>query len=329
MAKTTPRSRNDQAPFGIVLAAGDGTRLAPLVRRLHGDDRPKQFARLCGEVSMLEATLDRMAGLVDRAKTVVVAGAHHEFWAEAQLSPRRGLDLVLQPANRGTAPGILLPLARVLARDPDAAVVITPSDHHFARPARFARAIATALDTANETPSGVCLVAVEAEAPACDLGWIVPVDDGSARLVASFVEKPEPATATTLHRQRALWNTFVMVGAAQAFWRLVEARRPTITQRFARYRDAVGGPREVTVLEEIYRDLPHADFSRDVLAHSRGLGVVAAAGAGWSDWGTPDRVLATLAGSPHSRALAAHLRGAAPGRTLTFDKDRNRLAPGA
>lgn len=63
--------------WNIVLAGGDGTRLRPLTRRLHGDDRPKQFAVLRGERSMLQETLFRMSDVVPTDRTVVVVGEGH------------------------------------------------------------------------------------------------------------------------------------------------------------------------------------------------------------------------------------------------------------
>jgi mannose-1-phosphate guanylyltransferase len=291
--------------WSIVLAAGDGTRLAPLVRRLHGDDRPKQFAVLRGQRSLLQETIQRTAALAAPSRTVVVVSERHRALAREQLGP--ALDVVGQPRNLGTGPGILLPLARVLSRDPGAVVVVTPSDHHFQRPARFLSGIREAARAAVTTSSGLCILGVEADRPATDLGWIVPGEPvpvlPGASMVRRFVEKPDAAQARSLFEGGALWNTFVMVGRAEAFWTLASQLIPLQTRSMKRYLTAVGTRREARALEDVYEDLAPADFSRDVLARAAGLGVVSVDGSGWSDWGTPERLFESLRATSGLAAL--------------------------
>jgi mannose-1-phosphate guanylyltransferase len=302
--------------WNIVLAAGEGTRLAAVVGRLYQDHRPKQFAVLKGDRSLLQETVRRAGRLAPAERTVVVTSARHLGLAREQLGER--IDQVGQPRNVGTGPGILLPLARVLRRDPGATVVVTPSDHHFERPARFTAAVTRAVRACAATGSGLCILAVEAERPATDLGWIVPGEPlgaaGAASRVARFVEKPGPEQARTLFEGGALWNTFVMVGRAEAFWRLAGTFIPAQTRAMERYLSAVGTRRERRILGEVYQGLEAADFSRDVLARAPGLGVVSARGSGWSDWGTPERLLESLRATSDLAALERRMASGA-GRT--------------
>src|SRR5882672_3243328 len=115
--------------WAIVLAAGEGRRLAPLTRALYGWELPKQFAVLHRGRSLLQTTIDRMVPLVPPERTVVVVGRAHRDLAKIQLAEHRGVEIVAQPRNLDTGPGILLPLTHVLVRDPGASVVILPSDH--------------------------------------------------------------------------------------------------------------------------------------------------------------------------------------------------------
>jgi mannose-1-phosphate guanylyltransferase len=315
--------------WSIVLAAGDGTRLAPLVRRLHGDDRPKQFAVLRGQRSLLQETIQRMAALAASSRTVVVVSERHRALARKQLGP--AVDLVGQPRNVGTGPGILLPLARVLSRDPGATVVVTPSDHHFRRPARFISGIREAARDAAATSSGVCILGVEADRPATDLGWIVPDEAVAplpgATLVRRFVEKPDAAQARSLFQGGALWNTFVMVGRAEAFWTLASRLMPAQTRSMNRYRMAVGSPREARVLQGVYEDLAAADFSREVLARAPGLGVVSVDGSGWSDWGTPERLFESLRATSELAALERRMVRGQVAPEEPSQETHNRSAP--
>src|SRR4051812_33488561 len=100
-----------EPPWAIVLAGGEGTRLAALTRAIHGRDVPKQFARLGNARSLLQQTLDRISAVIPARRTVVIVAEAQAEIALPQLRAYRGLEVVLQPANRGTAPGVLLPLA--------------------------------------------------------------------------------------------------------------------------------------------------------------------------------------------------------------------------
>lgn len=98
--------------WSIVLAGGEGTRLAPMIRQWLGEDRPKQYCTFTGTRSMLQHTVDRADILADPSRRVTVVGASHEETARSQLHGRGGV-LVVQPANCDTAPGVFLPLTHI------------------------------------------------------------------------------------------------------------------------------------------------------------------------------------------------------------------------
>jgi mannose-1-phosphate guanylyltransferase len=311
----------------IVLAAGEGTRLSRITQQLYGEPLPKQFAVIKGERSLLQETMARFEPVAPAERTVVVVPERQHQLAERQLVEWSEADVIAQPRNLGTAAGLLLPLARVSAWDSEAVVLVTPSDHEYRAPERFVARVPAALEMAAVARSGVCLFGVTAERPATDLGWIVTrqSDRAAARgaVVSRFVEKPPAEEAAELHRAGGLWNTFVMVGTARAFWQLCARHLPVHAQRFKAYAKAIGTRAEGQILAQTYRELPAADLSRDVLAHTKGLGVIAVDGAGWSDWGTPERVMESLAGTPHLGALRAQL-SAGPAASARFDTEAPR-----
>jgi mannose-1-phosphate guanylyltransferase len=293
-------------PWAVVLAGGDGTRLRPLTRRLYGEELPKQFAAIEGGGSLVQVTLDRLAAHFAPQRTVVVVGKSHEAIARRQLRGYEGIDVVVQPRNLGTGPGLLLPLARIRARDRSARVAVFPSDHYVSRPKPLLESVASALAAAERT--GVTLVGVQADRPETEYGWIVPGHRASRsataiRVVRRFVEKPDRALAEELLRQGALWNTLICVGRAGQFWAAALRHLPRVARLLDLYADRVGRPDEGAFLERLYARMESANFSRDVLEKERGLGVVPVQGSGWSDWGTPRRVLESLRGTPGGRRL--------------------------
>jgi mannose-1-phosphate guanylyltransferase len=301
--------------WAIVLAAGEGSRMALLTRALYGHDLPKQFAALDSEKTLLVRTMERVAPLVPPERTVVVVADAHETVARNQLADFPGVEIVTQPANLGTGPGILLPLAHVIARDPSARVVVFPSDHHVRRSERFNEAVERALRIAPTCESGVVLLGAVADQPSPDLGWIVRGARlrgqlGRAWRVQRFVEKPPHSVATRLFGMGSLWNTLVLAGSAQAIWQLAARHIAPQTELFERYLCRVGRPGVLHARAQLYRQLLPADFSRQVLQAADGLVVVALMAAGWFDCGTPERLLEWLGSSPEMEAQLRRIQAA-------------------
>jgi len=295
-----------------VLAGGEGKRLQPLTRALYGTALPKQFAVLSGQLSLLQATVERAACLVPLHRVLVIVCAAHEQLASKQLERCPGVELAVQPRNLDTAPGILFPLSRILSRDPSARVVILPSDHHLSAPAPFVAAIRLAADATRRESDGLTLLGAVPESPETEYGWIVPGpafrdSHREVRRVERFVEKPPEAIAQRLFEAGGLWNTFVSAGTASAYWTLASRHLPDLTadlESHARIGDLTEAAR---TLEVIYSRTAPVNFSRAILERARSLRVVAVAASGWSDWGSPRRVLRSLAGSPALSTLLARL----------------------
>jgi mannose-1-phosphate guanylyltransferase len=301
-----------ELPYVVVLAGGEGQRLAPLTRALYGTALPKQFAVLAGERSLLQTTIERAATLTTIDRISVVVTAHHEALAQAQLAPYPGVELVVQPRNLDTGPGLLLPLVRILARAGSARVVFLPSDHHVSNAAPIAEALHDA--QAGELGDRISLLGVTPTGPEVEYGWIVRgarVAKTAGYTIQRFHEKPTSAVAEDLWRGGGLWNTFISTGPVRLFWDLAQRYLPSHTRRLERYAVAIGGLDERDALDAAYDGMPASNFSRDVLSHADALAVMPVTGSGWSDWGSPQRVFASLAGTDGHTRLVARIGGAA------------------
>lgn len=204
-------------------------------------------------------------------------------------------DVVYQPADRGTAAGVLLPLLTVLASSPEAIVVITPSDHGVADAGRFRDGIKQAIARARAGSSDVVVFGVEPTVVSADYGWIQPAGTGplarnAFQRVVNFVEKPPLHEAFQLFSLGAVSNTMVIVAKAAALLDHYRQHLPFLTDVLLTASGLQARAREA-FLDDWYPDLPPKDFCRDLLTPSRHLSVYTwPATIGWSDLGTPDRL---------------------------------------
>jgi mannose-1-phosphate guanylyltransferase len=251
---------------------------------------------------MLQHTLDRADRLARPERKATVIARSHEPHARPQFGQRESGIIIRQPANRDTAAGIFLPLAYVRARDPQATVVIYPSDHFMCPEDAFMDVVRSAVCAVQrQFAHKLILVGVRPDSPEREYGWISPgmllgkVDDRPIRAVESFQEKPGLSDALAAMDSGGLWNTLVLAARADLLWDLGWARLPGMMRLFDQLVAAIGTRAENETLEYLYRHVPHGNFSADLLAHaSARTAVIEAEGVVWSDWGQPHRIAETL-----------------------------------
>ena len=287
--------------WAILLAGGDGARLQPLTRRISGDARPKQFCALIEGETLLARTQRRVTLAIRSDRQVVIVNRDHApFFGNLPetLLPGR---LVVQPANRGTAAGILYPLLAVRDLAGDVPVAIFPTDHDVGDDRGLTLAVEHALTTVERLPDRIVLLGVEADYPETEYGWIepgpwpLPFGDESLFPIVRFWEKPSIELVQQLYGRGCLWNSFIMVGRTGAFLDLIAASMPALLQAFAPLIRALGSFREAAVARRVYASLPERGFSEHVLARAcPRLLALKLKGVGWTDLGSPARVLASL-----------------------------------
>lgn len=295
--------RDSNSVWVIVLAAGDGRRLRRLTTTRSGLAIPKQFCSLEHGPSLLQEAIERAGGIAARERICTIVAAQHERWWSEQLSAVPAGNVIVQPDNRGTANGVLLALLSVLERDPEARIVLLPSDHHVRDESQLARSLRYAASSPDAARLPIVLLGLEPRCADTQLGYIVPHREPGCEAcldhaVERFVEKPTAARAAALVSQGALWNTFIIAADGTALLSLFEQCSADIV---AAMRSVIRGPRHGAQVHEdlarLYQLLPELDFSRSVLQGQEShLRVLSVPECGWSDLGTPDRVAEALKG---------------------------------
>jgi mannose-1-phosphate guanylyltransferase len=297
--------------WAIVLAAGEGSRLRDLTTSPDGTAIPKQFCSLLGVRSLLEDAIERASSIVPAKRIcAIVADQHRSLWAQnAGVKALHVSNVFAQPANRGTAIGVLYSLLHVLNQDPDAHVVLVPADHYVGAESTLARTLRAAMDRLERSPSQVVLLGLEPEEADTELGYILPgaADPDGGHAVAQFIEKPSLAVARDIIAKGGLWNGFIVAASAQTLLHFFVPRFATIVVEMhlllSRYLTAPEVDR--TPLIDFYERLPTLDFSRDILQDQTiRLCVLRVPRCGWNDLGTPRRVGQTLRQARSSKTMA-------------------------
>ncbi len=303
----------------VVLAAGDGTRLRSLTTSFCGKTVPKQFCSLYEGPSLLHEALSRAEAVASTSRTCAVVAEQHRQWWEGALDSLPVANVIVQPENRGTANGILLPILHILEREPDAQIVLLPSDHHVRQEPILAASLRKAVEQLRWRFDEAVLLGLQPEETDPELGYIVPgrSDGKGALTVAHFVEKPSFAQASELIERGALWNAFIVVASARALLAMFKESIPQVVSRMSaavkRDLDAGAGTRATT---ELYSALPTIDFSKEILsAQESRLRVLPVPRCGWSDLGTPKRVADALCRTSHP-AVVKQLPGVFGGLSL-------------
>lgn len=297
----------------IILAGGEGTRLAELTRRFDGVHVPKQFCALLGANTLLEETRRRVHLLVASERISYVLNKDHERFFSPLLADVPGRNLIVQSKNRGTAPAILYSLLRLAESEPRASVLLMPSDHHVGDEAALTKYLDLAFAAVEERPRLTVLIGIMADAPETGYGWIEPAakkNSESRRLfpVRRFWEKPSRAVASELMAAGCLWNTFMMVGRLSTLLGLFVATMPQFVTAFTKIRASFGTVFEEEIVGRFYQGLRSSDFSKHVLEPvATNLSVLPIHDVGWTDLGEPkrvERVLASMSLKQKEQAVA-------------------------
>ena len=285
----------------VIMAGGAGTRFWPMSRQ----DLPKQFLALAGEKSLLRETFERLSPLVDAERIWVVSGALHvrKVWEELPEVPRE--NILGEPVGRNTAPCIGIAAQQVLARDPDACLLVSPADHVIRPAAVFAASVQAALDflggLKDRDEPWTLTFGIVPRYAATGFGYIERGEElsvtagapGEAALpfrahrVRKFKEKPsEDVAREYVASGQFYWNSGIFLWRAAGVQRLIELHIPGLAHGLSEIRKMAQDPGGIqAALAARFASLPSISIDYGVLEPAKNVAVVGA-DFEWDDVGS-------------------------------------------
>ena len=272
----------------VIMAGGVGSRFWPMST----PQRPKQFIDIlgCGR-TLLQLTFDRFAGICPNENIWVVTSAAYAQLVRQQLPEIPVSNILLEPCRRNTAPCIAYVSWRIKSQDPEADIVVSPSDHVVLNQQEFQRVVTSALNFTSETDAIVTL-GMKPTRPETGYGYIqADLSVACARnreiyQVDAFHEKPDLQKAKSYIAQKNFfWNSGLFVFRVGTIINALRIYAPEISKIFENLLPVYGTDREQQAIDERFPDCPSVSIDYAVMEKADEI-YVFPADFGWSDLGT-------------------------------------------
>jgi len=287
--RALPAAAGAQLIHPVILSGGSGTRLWPMSRTLY----PKQLLALVGSGSLLQQAAMRVGGQAGFAAPLVVANEEHRFiigeqLREIEVSPQ---VLLLEPAGRNTAPAACVAALRLAQVEPNALMLVMPSDHTIDDVGAFHQAVGRAAAAARA--GFLVTFGITPDRAETGYGYIergAPIDAAAGTFaVACVVEKPDADTAERyVASGDFFWNSGIFLFPVSVYLAELERLRPEMLAACRRaLEDARSDADFVRLDKAAFADCPAGSIDYTVMERTTRAAMVPV-GMGWSDLGSWD-----------------------------------------
>jgi mannose-1-phosphate guanylyltransferase len=276
--------KSSERSYAVVMAGGRGERFWPLST----GETPKPFLPILGEKSMIQLTIERIKPLIPFTRILVVVGRDHLKVAQEQLPELPSENFLVEPVGKDTAPCIGFASLHLERRDPDAVMVVMPSDHHIPDQERFLRSLSAAIQFLG-TRDYLITLGIKPTRPETGYGYIEAkgevdtVNNTPFLSVKRFVEKPGFDLAKKyVERKNYYWNSGIFIWRNKTIQGLLEKNLPEIWGSLTKMRESLNDDQ---VVSEEFKLFPRISIDYGVLEKADNLLVIPAEFR-WDDVGT-------------------------------------------
>jgi mannose-1-phosphate guanylyltransferase len=276
--------------YCVIMAGGIGARFWPMSRTTH----PKQFIDILGTgETLIQQTFKRFSRICPKENIYIVTNEIYKALVQKQIPEIDPRQILLEPSRRNTAPCVAYANYCILARDPDARIVVAPSDHIILKEDVFLQNIASALEAATEN-DWLLTLGIRPSRPDTGYGYIQYVDDENhvypkdiqIRKVKTFTEKPNLALAETFVQcGDFLWNAGIFIWSLKTIMKAFETHLPDVDNLFKAGIGKYGTREEKAFIAHTYTVCKSISIDYGVMENADSVYVLAA-DFGWSDLGT-------------------------------------------
>lgn len=308
----------ERSVHAVILAGGRGERFWPKSRAA----RPKQLQALTGGLTMIEETLARVEPLAPPPRQWIVTSA--ELAGAVASVVGRGPRVVGEPMGRNTAPAIAMAASEIARGDPEAVMMVLPSDHHIGDVAAFRRVLAAAAGLAGQ--GRLVTIGIRPERPETGYGYIErgrPLDGEGCFGVKSFREKPDQETAEGFVRSGSFyWNGGIFVWAVSAFMESLRAHMPGLHRATVEWQGRGGLGAGPQAFREYFEPLEKISIDYGVMEKAARAGTEQCRGVavvegdfGWDDLGSWEAAARYYPGDARGNRIS--------GKALALDSSDN------
>ncbi len=272
--------------YCVIMAGGIGSRFWPISRNA----KPKQFLDILGTgKSFIRHTFERFLPIIPVENFLVVTNASYRSLVLEQLPELADSQVLGEPIGRNTAPCIAWAAYQLLARDPEAEMVVTPADHLILNESQFTAAVSECLGFASRE-NVLMTIGIKPSRPDTGYGYIqvghCATEGSPICKVKTFTEKPNLEMANVfVSSGEFFWNSGIFIWKARDIVDALTLYLPDTAQLFAAIGEAYGTPQEQEQVNRVYAECRPISIDFGVMEKAANV-YVRCSDFGWSDVGT-------------------------------------------
>ena len=270
------------------MAGGIGSRFWPLSRVV----KPKQFLDILGVGrTFLQQTFDRFSTIIPKENFLIVTSVKYKDLVLEQLPELKEEQVLLEPLRRNTAPCLAYAAYKIKTKNPDANLIVAPSDHIILKEEEFVRQIKNGLQFVKENDALLTL-GIKPNRPETGYGYIQVKKRAKFNeltnlyKVKTFTEKPDEQMANVfVESGEFFWNSGIFIWSLQSLLKAFDAHLKNVSSIFEKGMKLYNTSNEVHFIKKTYSECPAISIDYGIMEKAKNVYVLTA-DFGWSDLGT-------------------------------------------